>query len=140
MADLCVRALPHKAYGLVAGTDACHPTTLYRCTTNLRNTPEWNEIFASFGKFYEDPDRGFVISPAELQQICELMEARNEVLLGTFHSHRCRCAEPSELDVALSVGSELLCYIVSVVDAEQPELGVFRLDGTSYERIPVHLV
>ena len=136
---ICVEALPRKAYGLIAGEDPYHPTTIYQCRTNLRNTPEWKEIFESFGEFYKDPDRGFVIAPAELQEIYDVMDARHETLLATFHSHRCRCAEPSALDLALSPGSDLLSYIVSVVDPAHPEVGVFRLCGERYERIP-HLI
>ena len=44
---LCVSALPHKAYGMVGGTDFHHPKSLYPCSTNLRNTPEWKPLFES---------------------------------------------------------------------------------------------
>ncbi len=134
MEHYCVEALPHKAYGLVGGPDIYHPTSLYRATTNLRNTSGWKEYFESFGEFYYDPDRGFVIDPREFQSMIDQMEARGEMLIGIFHSHRCRCAEPSQLDIAMSTDPSLLCYIVSVVEPSNPETGVFRLDN-GYSRL-----
>src|SRR5512139_1664751 len=75
---ICVGALPHKAFGLVGGDDLYHPKSLYPCSTNLRNTPEWKPIFESYGDFYKDPDLGFVIAPKEVQSVLEAMESRRE--------------------------------------------------------------
>jgi len=64
---VCLDALPHKAFGLVGGRDISHPQSLYPCSTNLRNEPEWKALFESFGAFYQDPDLGFVIRPKGLE-------------------------------------------------------------------------
>jgi proteasome lid subunit RPN8/RPN11 len=137
LTGICVRALPHKAFGLLGGSDLCHPKSLYPCSTNLRNTPEWKWIFESFGDFYRDPDLGFVISPPEVKSVLDRMEARGESFVGVFHSHRILSAEPTEIDIALSTDSSLLSFIVSVVNPSNPEIGVFRLSNGGYQNIPI---
>jgi proteasome lid subunit RPN8/RPN11 len=134
---ICLDALPHKAYGLVGGSDMYQPKSFYPCSTNLRNTAEWKKIFESFGEFYHNPDLGFVIAPVEVRQVMRTMEERKEFLVGVFHSHRYLPAEPSEADVSLSSDSSVFCYIVSVVNPLSPELAIFRLDGGRYRKIPI---
>ena len=134
---ICVAALPHKAFGLVSGTDIYHPKTLYPCKTNLRNEPEWKHLFESFGEFYMDPDLGFVISHPEAKAVMDAIESRNESFIGVFHSHRYLKAEPSEIDIYLNSDPGLLSYIVSVVDPSAPEVGVFRLNGGNYQTVPI---
>jgi len=134
---LCLEALPHKSFGLVGGADLYHPTNLYPCSTNLRNTPEWKPVFDSYGEFYQDPDLGFVISTPEVKIVLEAMEARRESFVGVFHSHRYLCAQPTEIDVALSSDPGLLSYIVSVANPAEPEIGVFRLTGGGYQTLMI---
>jgi proteasome lid subunit RPN8/RPN11 len=134
---ICLDALPSKAFGLVGGSDIYRPATFYPCTTNLRNTPEWKQIFESFGEFYKDPDLGFVITPAEVKAVLDTMAARRENFIGVFHSHRYLPATPSEVDIALSSDLGLLSYIVSVVDPAAPKVGVFRLEAGGFQNIPV---
>jgi proteasome lid subunit RPN8/RPN11 len=137
LARICIHALPHKAFGLVGGDDVYHPKSLYRCFTNLRDTPEWKPIFESYGDFYRDPDLGFVISPPEVNAMLKTIDSRRESFVGVFHSHRFLCAEPTEIDIALSTDPSLLSYIVSVVNPSAPEIGVFRLNGGGYQNIPI---
>jgi proteasome lid subunit RPN8/RPN11 len=134
---LCLKALPHKAFGLVGGDDVYHPKSLYPCSTNLRNTPEWNALFESYGDFYKDPDLGFVISPPEVKAVLETIDSRRESFIGVFHSHRFLRAEPTEIDIALGNDSGLLSYIVSVTNPSAPEFGIFHLNGDGYRNIPV---
>jgi hypothetical protein len=134
---VCLEALPHKAFGLVSGIDLFHPKTLHSCKTNLRNEPEWKPIFESFGDFYKDPDLGFVISAPEVKTVMESIDVRQESFIGVFHSHRFLRAQPTEIDIFLSSESDLLSYIVSVVNPSHPDVGVFRLNGGSYERITI---
>lgn len=134
---ICVSALPHKAFGLVGGDDTCHPKSLYPCSTNLRNTPEWKPIFESFGDFYQNPDLGFVISAPEVKAVLESMIARQESLVGVFHSHRFLPAEPSVADITLNSDPSQLCYIVSLVDPSNPEVGVFCLSGGKYQSVSI---
>jgi proteasome lid subunit RPN8/RPN11 len=131
----CLEALPHKAFGLVGGIDIHHPQSLYPCSTNLRNEPEWNAIFESFGEFYRNPDLGFVISPQEVKSVMDVMALRHETIVGVFHSHRYLSDIPSAVDIALSSDPGLLSYIVSVANPLVPKLGVFRIDGGGYQQI-----
>src|SRR5512139_2531269 len=124
---LAVGALPRKAYGLVGGTDRAHPVTLYPCSTNIRDTPGCREVFESFGSFYRDLDRGFVVAPEESSALLEAMAVKGERLVGVYHSHRCRGAHPSDLDVALHYHADVLCYIVSVVDPARPDTRVYEI-------------
>jgi [CysO sulfur-carrier protein]-S-L-cysteine hydrolase len=133
---ICTNALPHKAFGLVGGSDLYHPQSLYPCVTNLRNEPEWKSIFESFGEFYRNPDLGFVISSSEVKTVMDRMALRGESLIGVFHSHRFLKAEPSEVDIALSSDPELFSYIVSVAVPSAPALGIFRLNKSGHQRIP----
>lgn len=134
---VCVSALPHKAFGLVGGDDLYHPKSLYPCSTNLRNTPEWKPVFESFGDFYQNPDLGFVISAPEVQAVMKSMASRGERLAGVFHSHRFLPAEPSIADMSLNSDPGLLCYIVSLVNPSSPEVGIFRLGGGGYCSVSV---
>jgi proteasome lid subunit RPN8/RPN11 len=134
---ICVEALPHKAYGMVGGEDVYHPKSLYPCSTNLRNTPEWKPFFESYGDFYKNPDLGFVIAPQEVQSVLDVMESRRESFVGVFHSHRYLRAVPSEIDIALSPEPNYLCYIVSTVNPAAPEFGIFRLEAGGFVKLPV---
>jgi proteasome lid subunit RPN8/RPN11 len=137
LVKVCLDPLPHKAFGLVGGTDIYHPKSIYPCTTNLRNDPGWKELFESYGEFYRDPDLGFVISPPEVKTVMDKIARQQESFIGVFHSHRYLHAEPSEIDIALSSDSSVLCYIISVARPAAPEVGIFRLNGGGYERIPI---
>lgn len=134
---ICVSALPHKAFGLVGGENTFHPKTLYPCSTNLRNTPEWKPIFESFGEFYQNSDLGFVISAPEVKAVMESMISRQETLVGVFHSHRYLPAEPSVADIALNSDPGLLCYIVSLVNPTNPEMGIFRLGNGQNQSVSI---
>lgn len=132
--NLCLAALPRKAYGLAGGPDCCPPAGFYPRSTNLRNVAEWKRIFDSFGEFYRNPDLGFVIEPDEVRKVMQTMEERKETFIGVFHSHRYLPATPSEVDMALSSDSSVFCYIVSVVDPADPKLAIFRLEEDTFQQ------
>jgi proteasome lid subunit RPN8/RPN11 len=135
--SICLRALPHKAFGLMGGKDVYHPKSIYPCATNLRNEPQWKATFESYGEFYRNPDLGFVISAEEVKEVLDIMASRDESFIGVFHSHRSLPAEPSVVDLALNCDPNLLTYIVSVVDPSAPVVGVFHLDRDSFQNIPI---
>jgi proteasome lid subunit RPN8/RPN11 len=134
---LCLDALPEKVYGLVGGSDIYHPKSLYPCSTNLRNTPEWKSIFDSFGEFHRNPDVGFVIEPSEVKSVVDEMAEKGEFLVGIFHSHRFLSVEPSKADIALSSVPELLCYIISVSDPPAAKVGIYSLCKDGFQSIPI---
>lgn len=140
LVEVCLQALPRKAYGLLGGTELLDPKTVYPCVTNLRNAPEWTCRFLSFGEFYDDPDRGFVISGEESVRLVGQMARRRERMVGVFHSHRCREAYPSDLDIAMHLSSDVFAYIVSVVRPRAPELRVYHIARDRATEVPYDLV
>jgi proteasome lid subunit RPN8/RPN11 len=137
---LSVEALPEQAYGLVGGKDVHHPSSVYPCSTNLRNTPKWKALFESYGDFYRDPSRGFVISPDEFLEIWYRMRSVGESFIGVLHSHRWHGPVPTRADTALHVDSKILSFIVSVVTPDRPELKIYRLFESHYEDVPFQTV
>jgi proteasome lid subunit RPN8/RPN11 len=137
---ICLEALPRQAYGLVGGRDVYHPSNLYPCSTNLRNTPEWRPVFESLGEFYRDPDRGFVIAPEELLTIWNQMRERGESFAGVFHSHRWHGPVPTKADLKLHGDPDILSYIVSVAGPNRPALKIYRLHETQYESMPYEVI
>lgn len=137
--DICLKALPRQAYGMVGGVDLNRPGSVYPCSTNLRNMPEWNKLFESFGESYEDPDRGFVITPEEYRETLKKMEDRGETFIGVYHTHRWKQPTPSEADLALHVDPGVFCCIVSVTDPARPEIKIYRIDNARYEEIPFRI-
>ena len=134
---ICLDALPDKAYGLVGGADKYHPKSLYPCSSNLRNTPEWNAVFDSFGEFHRNPDRVFVIAPSEVKSVVHTMISRGESLVGVFHSHRFLSVEPSEADISLSSDPGLLCYIISVRNPPVAKVGIFSLGDNRFQSLSI---
>jgi proteasome lid subunit RPN8/RPN11 len=133
---ICLDALPEKAYGLIGGPDKYHPKSLYPCSTNLRNAPEWKAIFDSFGEFHRNPDVGFVIAPSEVKAVEVEMAARRESLVGVFHSHRFYNVEPTKADIALSSNPDLLCYIISVSNPPAAKVGIYSIGNDGFQSIP----
>ncbi len=134
---ICLDALPNKAYGLIGGSDKYHPKSLYPCSTNLRNAPEWKAIFDSFGEFHRNPDVGFVIDPSEVKTVIDEMWARRESLVGVFHSHRFYNVEPTKADIALSSDPDLFCYIISVRNPPAAKVGIYSLLDDGFQSIPI---
>lgn len=132
---ICLEALPRQAYGLIGGKDVYHPSSLYPCSTNLRNTPEWKPVFESLGEFYRDPDRGFVIAPEELLEIWNQMRENGESCVGVFHSHRWHGPVPTKADLTLHGNPNILSYIVSVAGPNRPVLKIYRLRELQYENM-----
>jgi hypothetical protein len=136
---LSIDYLPRKAYGVIGGTDLYHPSSVYQCFSNLRNTPDFKEYFESFGDFYKNPDRGFVVSAEEVWSVTREMRRRQEDLVGVFHAHRVFVGgEPTRLDRAthLRHNGSTLSYIINVENPAQPTLRAFRIvDEDTHEEI-----
>ncbi len=126
-----IMTLPKKAYGIIGGPDLYHPTTMYQCHTNLRNTDEyWRERINSFGDFYKNPERGFVIDPNEVLTIYQEIQERKEQIIGVFHAHRCFVpGEPTKIDRTLHLQCQpnTLAYMLGVLDPTKPTLRVFKI-------------
>jgi hypothetical protein len=96
----------------------------------LRNTPDFQGYFESFGDFYRNPDRGFVVSPDEVWSVMRRMQQRHEEVVGVFHAHRVHVGgEPTRLDRAthMTHNGNTLSYIINVENPAQPTLRAFRI-------------
>jgi|SRR3989344_3761330 len=126
-----IKTLPKKTYGLIGGLDLYHPTSMYQCRSNLRNSDSyWKERIDSFGDFYKNPERGFIIDPKEVLNVYKKMEEKKEHIVGVFHSHRCFVpGEPTEIDMALHLQCQphVLAYLLGVMDPAKPTLRVFKV-------------
>ncbi len=128
LVSLCVDALPDKAYGIIAGKEESTVTDIFPLTTNLRPENEKiNGIFLSYGQFYCDKDRGFWIDKREQFEVLKRIEERGLNVIAIYHSHRCRLATPSQVDVDLHYDPKALALIVSVVNPGKPEVKAFEI-------------
>jgi hypothetical protein len=127
---LSINYLPQKAYGLIGGTDLYHPTSVYQCFSNLRNTPDFKGYFESCGDVYRKPARGVVGSPEEVWSVMHEMQQRHEDLVGVFHAHRVHVGgEPTRLDRSthMTHNGHTFSYIINVENPAQPTLRAFRI-------------
>lgn len=130
----CVDALPSKAFGLLAGNREPVVDMVVRFETNIRAAdPEIDLLFESYGDFYKNVDRGFWISAEEQIAVYEELARTRKKIIAVFHSHRCREAVPSKIDLDLHADPKLLLAIVSVVNAQAPDVKIYSKNGTRAE-------
>lgn len=136
LVSLCVDALPEKAYGIIAGIggNGNEVEEIYPLQTNLRpDNEKINGIFQSYGEFYCDKDRGFWIDKREQFEVLKRIAEKNLKVIAIYHSHRCRLATPSQVDIDLHYDSSALALIVSVVNPEQPEVKAFEIGNNRFQ-------
>lgn len=80
--------------------------------------------------YYMDPEQQIAVFAA--------MEARGEQLLGIYHSHPAGPVEPSGMDLLLAFHPEALYVIISLEDAERPEIGAYLLEGGQFKRVNIY--
>lgn len=79
------------------------------------------------------PDAYFM-DPEQQIEVFTAMQAAGEQLLGIYHSHPRGPAEPSGIDLQLAFHPDALYVIISLSDAEHPEIGAYLLkDGQCSE-------
>jgi proteasome lid subunit RPN8/RPN11 len=110
----CKEGLPNESCGLLAGTvegDVKTVTKVYLLT----NLDASNEHFSM------DPK----------EQLAALKDARaNGVgIIGNFHSHPESPSRPSEEDKRLAYDSSIEYLILSLMEADNPVLKAFGIDG-----------
>lgn len=140
-----------KAFGLVFGTVSNQVITVMKCfplDNNVRSQPPYKEYIDKIMEEHAVPSqtpldkRGWVADPAEL--FTRIKESRNSgfVLLGTYHMHRLGWSHdpvrdtPTKLDGVLAKDSELLMFIVSMVQPTKPIIRAFY-EGIKEKEIPI---
>ena len=129
----CTKRLPIQTYGLFSSSKDCyHPEKVHIFYSNLRNNPEWKQIFESYGEFYQKhSDAGFVSSPNELVKIEKKIREIDHILIGVFHVHRYQKACPSQVDIDLHYNKDLWCLIISLINLDKPEIKAYWINEKS---------
>ena len=138
LVTICQSALPKKAFGVIAGQSSNRAEELYPLQTNLRPLdPEIKAMFEAYGEFYCDQDRGFWVEGDELIDVTRQIEEKGQQIVAIYHSHRCLCATPSQLDLDLHYDPDVLAVIVSLADPHSPEVRAFKMGRDSYQEVKI---
>jgi hypothetical protein len=145
------RAEECKAFGLICGTRTGQVITvaesqpLYK---NVRSQPPYKERMDRMMAQHAIPSqtpldrRGWVADPAELFDRIRVSRSKGYAFLGTYHMHWVGWRHdplrdtPTALDTALARESELLMFIVSMVEPVRPIIRAFY-EGKKEEELPV---
>ena len=100
---------PNECCGILAGADG-RVVKLYQATNAEHSPYRYN------------------LEPKELLQIWREVEGKGWEFLGIYHSHTFSEAYPSPTDVRLAAWPEAYYLIVSLADAANPVLRVFRIN------------
>ena len=140
-----------KAFGLVFGTVSDQVITVDNCfplQKNLRSEAPYKKYMDKMMAEHAIPSqtpldqRGWVADPAELFTRIKECRKSNQILLGTYHMHRVgwehdtRRDTPTTLDAVLARKSEMVMFIVSMVDPKRPILRAF-FEGIEEQEIPI---
>ncbi len=111
--------LPDEACGLIAG-EKIGSDKLIKKVYFLTNTDHSNEHFS--------------LDPKEQLAAIKDMRAQGLVPLGNWHSHPESPSRPSEEDKRLAYDKTASYLILSLMDAENPVLNSFHIEGTNAEK------
>jgi proteasome lid subunit RPN8/RPN11 len=111
---------PNEACGLLAGTNG-EATKLYRMTNAERSPVIYR------------------MDPAEQLRVFNDIENQGLDLVAIYHSHTRSPAYPSATDVQLAYYPDAVYLIVSLRDAESPDLRGFRIHESKVEEIEVEV-
>lgn len=135
---VCVRALPAKRFGVLAGRADSLAEEVHPMERNLRDHSELvDRVFRSYGSFYQRKDRGFCFDPAELETVERDLNRRGRRIVAVFHSHRCKRAKPSQVDLDLHLSPNVYSVLVSVRNPNAPEVRVFTIREGSATATPL---
>lgn len=115
------RAWPEEACGILAGSEGrpvrVHPMTNADRSPTTYRLDAWEQL-----------------------AVFAALEAEGLDLYGIYHSHPRTAAHPSEADVRLASYPEAHHLIVSLADAEAPELRCYRIADGAVTEVEVEVV
>ena len=79
----------------------------------------------------DNPDKEFLMDPAEQIDVMKKLRASGENMAGIFHSHPCSTAQPSELDRRMAYYPDTIYFILSLL-TEPPDLKAWYFDGDRF--------
>jgi len=82
------------------------------------------------------PD-AYYMDPEQQITVFTDMQATGEQLLGIYHSHPKGQVKPSGMDLQLAFHPDALYVIISLADANNPEIGAYRLVNGAFTRVDI---
>jgi len=80
------------------------------------------------------PD-AYYMDPVQQVEIFTEMEKQGQSLLGIYHSHPKGPAEPSGADLHLAFHPDAVYFIISLAEADRPEVRAFMLHSGRFEQV-----
>ena len=121
----CKEGLPNESCGLIGGVregDKKYIRKVYLLT----NIDASNEHFS--------------MDPREQLAAVKDMRAEGLVPLGNWHSHPESPSRPSEEDIRLAYDSKASYMILSLMNADEPVLNSFHIEGNVSEKEDLHII
>ena len=77
----------------------------------------------------------YYMDPVQQVEVLTEMQGHGQSLLGIYHSHPKGPAEPSGADLQLAYHRGLAYFIISLADADNPEVRAFMLHDSGFEEV-----
>ena len=82
------------------------------------------------------PD-AYYMDPEQQIAVFNGMQATGEQLLGIYHSHPKGPVEPSGMDLQLAFHHDAFYVIISLADADRPEIGAYLLENGQFSEVNI---
>ena len=124
---------PYECCGLLAGTNN-QVDRHYRITNRVAEDDKAIKVFSEANvkhlKGLSDDTKAevaYFMDPKEMLQAFKDMRAHDRELLVIYHSHTHSPAYPSETDVGLAYYPEVAYLIISLANAQDPDIKAFHI-------------
>ena len=81
----------------------------------------------------------FMMEPEEQFAVVKDLRAAGLKMLAIYHSHPATAARPSAEDIRLSLTPDVTYVIVSLQDADNPDIKGFNIEGGIVTKVPVKI-
>ena len=81
----------------------------------------------------------FMLAPTEQFVVAKAIRAAGSEMLAVYHSHPTTPARPSQEDIRLALMPGILHVIVSLANADRPQIGCFAIEDGLVNEVPVVL-
>lgn len=111
---------PRECCGLLVGPPELHVIDEAVATTNI-----------------EPGTTRYVVDPADHFRLMKRLRGTDREIVGGYHSHPRSPAVPSRTDVAEAFSGGFLYLIVSLLDADRPDVRAWRISGEEIRQVPI---
>ncbi len=142
-----------RAYGILAGSLAGDVMTVQRVLPVKKNArgvepfrSYMDAVMAEHAVHSTTPmeQRGWITDPEELMECFRRCDDEGLLVFGTYHMHIVawqgdpKRDTPTRLDTVLASGSNLVSFIISMVEPERPSMRAF-FEGRPDREIPINI-